>query len=131
MTDDRLMTTTYRYEIHNPNSKTLRKALALQGSRIKVRWKNEDVAFGQVCVTEITLTHLRVSLFGDRELIIGSCSQIGLLKVPKTHPIEYFLVTLSIGLLKEKGLPASSPTHAPVLSARSKHTHIRRRFHTR
>ena len=82
------MTTTYRYEIHNPNSKTLRKALALQGSRIKVRWKNEDVAFGQVYVTEITLTYLRVSLFGGREFI-GSCSQIGLLKVPKTHPREY------------------------------------------
>ena len=37
MSDDRLFATSYRYEVFNPNAKTLRKALALQRSRIEVR----------------------------------------------------------------------------------------------
>lgn len=37
MSDDRLLTTSYRYEVHNPNAKLLRKSLALQKSRIEVR----------------------------------------------------------------------------------------------
>ena len=37
MSDDRLFATSYRYEVYNPNAKTLRKALALQKSRIEVR----------------------------------------------------------------------------------------------
>lgn len=40
MSDDRLFATSYRYEVFNPNAKTLRKALALQRSRIEVRRKS-------------------------------------------------------------------------------------------
>jgi len=41
MSDDRLFTTSYRYEIFNPNAKTLRQALAFQESRIK---RDETIA---------------------------------------------------------------------------------------
>ncbi|KAL9967033.1 hypothetical protein ACROYT_G025189 [Oculina patagonica] len=42
MSDDRLFATSYRYEVYNPNTKTLRKALALQKSRIET---DEKIAY--------------------------------------------------------------------------------------
>ncbi|XP_068729859.1 cilia- and flagella-associated protein 141-like [Montipora capricornis] len=41
MSSDRLLTTTYRYEVRNPNAKQLCKSLALQKSRIE---KDEIIA---------------------------------------------------------------------------------------
>ena len=46
MSDDRLFTTSYRYEVPTSNAQFLRKSLALQRSRIQVRSNSENPNFG-------------------------------------------------------------------------------------